>query len=55
MIDEGKRIHLQRGRQLVMADSIANMPGFSPGARMYVGVGTFSSTTRFTARMFGDA
>ena len=31
------------------------MPGFSPGARMYVGVGRLSATIGLMPRMFGTS
>ena len=36
-----------------IADSSAYMPGFSPGARMKVGLGRSSSTARCATRTFG--
>ena len=38
-----------------MADSSANMPGHSPGARIQDGVGTSSRTTRWVVRRCGAA
>ena len=38
-----------------IADSSANMPGHSPGARIHDGVGTSSFASRCVVRRFGDA
>jgi len=38
-----------------MADSSANIPGHSPGARIQDGVGTSSRTTRWVVRRWGAA
>ena len=38
-----------------MADSSANMPGHSPGARIQDGVGTSRRTTRWVVRRCGAA
>ena len=38
-----------------IADSSANMPGHSPGARIHDGVGTSSATSRCVVRRFGAA
>ncbi len=38
-----------------IADSSANMPGHSPGARIHDGVGTSSATSRWVVRRFGAA
>ncbi len=38
-----------------IADSSANMPGHSPGARIHDGVGTSSAASRCVVRRFGAA
>ena len=38
-----------------IADSSANMPGHSPGARIHDGVGTSSATSRWRVRRSGAA
>ena len=45
----------RRSASSSMADSSANMPGHSPGARIQDGVGTSSRTTRWVVRRCGAA